>query len=112
MTDLLTFAANFAHSLVNGDSESAHKMLSNDLRNKLTVKELVTQLGVLADDMGGITGTGEPMVILEEWPDMSASDRAMIYVPLEGDVYSEAVTVTVSEADNGLTISGVEWGRP
>ena len=52
------------------------------------------------------------MVILEEWPDQAADDRAMVYVPLEGDVFSEALTVTIAASNNGLRISNIEWGRP
>lgn len=112
MADVVEFAAAFAHALANGDSASAHEMLSDTLRHATAAVDLSEQFDLLAEEMGGVTGIGEPMVILEEWPDMSANDRAMVYVPLEGDVFSEAVTVTVSAADNRLFISNVEWGRP
>ena len=52
------------------------------------------------------------MIVLEEWPGKAADDRAMVYVPLEGDAYSEAINVTVAEIDGELRISSVEWGRP
>lgn len=74
--------------------------------------ELSSQFASLAEDMGGVTGIGQPMVVLEEWPEMSANDRAMVYVPLEGDVFSEALTVKVSEIENVVRISSIEWGRP
>ena len=74
--------------------------------------ELSSQFASLAEDMGGVTGIGQAMVILEEWPEMSEDDRAMVYVPIEGDVFSEAITVRVSEIDNAVRISSIEWGRP
>jgi hypothetical protein len=74
--------------------------------------DLSLEFELLAKDMGGVTGIGEPMVILQEWPDMSANDRAMVYVPLEGDVFSEAITVIISQTDDALCISSIEWGRP
>lgn len=112
MTDEIEFAATFARAIVDGDSNAAHEMLSADLGLALAATDLLSQFETLAEDMGGVTGVGTPMVILQEWPDMSPSDRAMIYVPLEGDVFSEAVTVTVSASDDVLCISGIEWGRP
>lgn len=112
MTDLTEFAAAFARKVVDGDTSSAHAMLSDALANVTTAADLSSQFDVLADDMGGVTGVGEPIVILEEWPGMAADDRAMVYVPLEGDVFSEALTVAIAAGDDGLRISNIEWGRP
>ena len=112
MNDVNRTAADFVRALASGEAGLAHEMLSEALRQATTALNLSEQYALLAEDMGGVTGIGEPMVILEEWPDMSANDRAMVYVPLEGDVFSEAITVTVSAADEGLCISNIEWGRP
>jgi hypothetical protein len=112
MTGVIEFAANFVHAIANGEAESAHEMLSEALRRATGATDLSGQFELLADDMGGVTGIGEATVILGEWPDMAANDRAMVYVPLEGDAFSEAVTVTVSAIDDGLRISNIEWGRP
>ena len=87
-------------------------MLSDDLGLAVEATELSSQLEALAEDMGGITGIGTPMVMAQEWPDMTPNGRAIVYVPLEGDVFSEAITVSISEIDNGLRISKIEWGRP
>lgn len=112
MNDVTGLAALFARALVNGESESAHEMLSDTFRQATAPSDLSKQFDLLAEEMGGVTGIGEPMLILEEWPNMSANDRAMVYVPLEGDVFSEAVTVTICAIDDGLRISNIEWGRP
>lgn len=112
MTDLTGYAAEFVRAVVGGDPESACEMLSDSLQQVTTAADLAGQFGALAEEMGGVTGIGEPMVILEEWPDMSADDRAIVYVPLEGDVFSEAVTVTIAAIGDGLCISNIEWGRP
>ena len=112
MTDVVEIATAFARAIVAGDEKSAHEMLSNELRAEVSPTDLSSQFKPLAEDMGGVTGIGQPMVILEEWPGMLADDRAMVYVPLEGDVFSEAMTVTVSEIESALLISGIEWGRP
>lgn len=112
MSDLTAFAAEFVHAVSNGEAESACGMMSDALQQATTATELSEQFDSLAEEMGGVTGIGEPLVILEEWPNKSADERAMVYVPLEGDVFSEAVTVTIAAIDDGLRISNVEWGRP
>ena len=112
MSDVEKIAAEFAQALASGDSSTAHEILSRELAAKLTAAELSSNFESLAEDMGGVTGIGQPMVILEEWPDMSAHDKAMVYVPLEGDEFSEAITVTVSIIEDVTCISSIEWGRP
>ena len=112
MNDLTEFAGAFARNIVDGDTAGAHAMLSDALAQGTSPADLSSEFDALADDMGGVTGVGEPMVILEEWPDMAADDRAMVYVPLEGDVFSEALTVTIAASNDGLCISNIEWGRP
>ena len=112
MSDVVEVAAEFAHALASGDTSAAHNILSHELAAETTAAELSSHFESLAEDMGGVTGVGHPVVILEEWPDMSAHDQAMVYVPLEGDEFSEAITVTVSQIEDASCISSIEWGRP
>ena len=112
MTDVVEIAARFARALFAGDINSAYELLSDELRGEVEAMQLSSQFVSLPEDMGGVTGIGQPMVILEEWPEMSEDDRAMVYVPLEGDDFSEAITVKVSEIDNAVRISSIDWGRP
>ena len=112
MTEEVEIAARFAQSLLAGNADNAYELLSDELRAELAVVDLSSQFTSLAEEMGGVTAIGQPMVILEEWPEMSADDRAMVYVPLEGDEFSEALTVKVSATDSAMRISSIEWGRP
>lgn len=112
MKDAIEAATAFVRAVAAGDAEAAHKMLSPSLAASVTSVDLSAQFDALADDMGGVTGIGQAMVILEDWPGKSEADRAMVYVPLEGDEFSEAVTTTISAGNNGLCISAIEWGRP
>jgi hypothetical protein len=112
VTEIGEFAAAFVRDIVDGNADNAHGMLSAALARVTTATDLSGNFILLAEDMGGVNGIGEPMVILEEWPNMSADERAMVLVPLEGDVFSEAVTVTVASVDGGWRISNIEWGRP
>ncbi len=112
MTDVVEIAARFARAIFAGEVDSAYELLSDQLRGEVEAVDLSSQFASLAEDMGGVTAIGQPMVILEQWPEMSADDRAMVYVPLEGDDFSEAIIVKVSEIDNAVRISSIEWGRP
>jgi hypothetical protein len=112
VSNVVEIAAEFSRALASGDSITAHEILSHELAVEVTAAELSSHFESLAEDMGGVTRVGQPIVILEKWPDMSARDQAMVYVPLEGDEFSEAITVTVSEIENSLCISSIEWGRP
>jgi hypothetical protein len=112
MSDVMETAAKFARALHEGDNNAAHELLLQDLASSITSDELQAEFNALSEDMGGITGIGQPMVILEDWPGMSANDKAMVYVPLEGDIFSEAITVAVAEKDGAFCISSIGWGRP
>ena len=112
MSDVTNIAAAFARAIHAGETDAAHAMLSADCGRTVSASELADEYNVLAEDMGGVTRIGDATVILEDWPGKADADRAMVYVPLEGDVFSEAVTVTVSESGDEFRISGVEWGRP
>lgn len=107
MTDVAEFARLFARAIVNGNPESAHEKLSHAYQQVTTAADLSEPFDVLAEEMGGVSGIGAPTVILEEWPNMAPTDRAMVYVPLEGDVVSEAVTGTICAIGDGLRISKI-----
>jgi hypothetical protein len=112
LTKVIETAATFVQAIAAGDTDTALKMLSHQLAANVAASDLLVGFESLAEDMGGVTGIGQPMVILEDWPEKSDTDRAMVYVPLEGDEFSEAITVTVSENEHALCISSIEWGRP
>ena len=112
MSQLIEKATAFVTAIVNGDAGKAHEMLISDLSGEISAADLTTQLDAIADDMGGITRVGDAAIILEEWPGKTESELAMVYVPLEGDVYSEAVTLTLAESGDELCIARIEWGRP
>ncbi len=109
---LVEFAATFGKALHDGHFVAAHAMLTPALAGTTSAADLLEEYEVLAEDMGGVTGIGPPAVILEEWPGKGEQDLAMVYIPLEGDMFSEAATVTVAESGSGLCVAGIEWGRP
>lgn len=112
MQDVTEVSTEFVRALAAGDADAAHALLTPQLASEVAGSALLAEFDGLVDELGGVTGIGPAMVILTEWPDMSEGDRAMVYVPIEGDMFSEAVTLKVSETDNNLRVSSIEWGRP
>jgi hypothetical protein len=49
---------------------------------------------------------------LEDWPGKQANDLAVAYVALNGENFSEAVTLTLAEYGHEILIRHLEWGRP
>lgn len=49
---------------------------------------------------------------LEDWPGKQAGDLAVVYVALNGDGFSEALTITMAQYGEDILIRHLEWGRP
>ena len=49
---------------------------------------------------------------IENWPAKRANDIAVVYISLNGDNFSEAVTLTLAEDRNNVFIRDLVWGRP
>ena len=112
MSDVVAAAADFVSKIVAGNAEDAYEILCKKMAADITASDLQARFDALSKDMGGVTGVGQPMVILEDWPEKTDDDLAIVYVPLESDVFSEAIIVTVSKEGDALRISSIEWGRP
>ena len=72
MSRLTEKATAFVAALVDGDASAAHGMLAPALSRDLSVADLSSQFDTLADDMGGVTGVGDAVTILEQWPGKAA----------------------------------------
>jgi hypothetical protein len=49
---------------------------------------------------------------LEDWPGKQTDDLAVVYVALNGESFSEAVTLTLAEYGQEILIRHLVWGRP
>jgi hypothetical protein len=49
---------------------------------------------------------------LKNWPGKQPGDLAVVYVVLNGESFSEAVTLTLAEYGLEILIHHLEWGRP
>ena len=106
------FAVQFADALTQGDFDGAHRMLATDLRQELTADSLRAEFDSMTgyfDSAAQVDGHTETM---RDWPGKGADDLGWVYVSISGAPCSEAVTVIVSDEDDGLVISNIEWGRP
>lgn len=50
--------------------------------------------------------------IVEDWPGKQAGDLAVVYAALNGDSFSEAVTLTLAQYGDEVLIRDLVWGRP
>ncbi|HNC91251.1 MAG TPA: hypothetical protein PL000_20160 [Anaerolineales bacterium] len=49
---------------------------------------------------------------MEQWPDQRPNDVGWAYVAIDGEGFSEAVTVIVENERQTPAIRYIEWGRP
>ena len=101
----------FGHALLARRYEDARTLLAPSDAAIMTAEDLQRgfETFVPLDWEGEIMGAD---VILTEWPDRGEDDVALVYVPIAGLVYSEAVTVVVTRTPNGLRVHNVAFGRP
>ena len=107
-------AQRFGDCIAQKDYDTAWTLLSKKLQVSFTsdsIKNAVTTM--TAYDTGSIK---EAQVMeeftLKDWPGKQADDLAVVYVSLNGDGFSEAVTLTLAEYDHEILIRHLEWGRP
>jgi hypothetical protein len=100
------FALTFAKSLVAGDYESAHKMLSASLREELSLTQLKQTYEEMVDYFDNPINDIE---IGDGWQD---DDIFWTYVSISCDGEFEAVTVAMSQESEDIVICKIDWGRP
>jgi hypothetical protein len=49
---------------------------------------------------------------LTNWPGKKPGDLAVVYVALNGESFSKAVTLALTEYGQEILIPHLEWGRP
>lgn len=108
-------AQTFAELLVEGDFKSARTLLAKELKSMRAA-----DLESAFKEMVGQEDDDEPVEDLEvcvmscdkDLPDMRPEDVGWVYVAINGDGFSEAVTVMVTREKDELRIRELEWGRP
>jgi hypothetical protein len=107
-------AQRFGDCITQKDYDAAWALLSGELQVSSTpesIKDAVTTMTAYAS--GPIQGA-QVMddFTLEKWPGKQPDDLALAYVALNGEDFSEAVTLTLTEYGQEIMIRHMEWGRP
>ena len=102
--DAKPVALAFANHLVARDFAAANAMLATPI----TTAELQTSYDTMVEPIGKVKAP-KLMESMTDWPEKKAGDAGWVYVAIEGESGSEAVTVVVTGAKK---IRSIEWGRP
>jgi hypothetical protein len=107
-------AQQFGDCLANNDYASAWSLLTKELQASTTpdaIKDAVATMTAYAPGSIQIAQVIDDC-ILEDWPDKQPGDLAVVYVALNGDNFSEAVTLTLAQYGDAAQIRHLAWGRP
>lgn len=101
----------FAEALVAGRYDEAEGMLQGELRGTWSAERLKAEYQRMTEG-GGPWSVASPETFMGQWPDRKPKDHGWVYVPIDGNGYSEAVTVVVTDEGGTPRIRWLEWGRP
>jgi hypothetical protein len=110
--EYVQLATSFADALVAGNFKKARALLSHSLKRSTSEKALAKSLEDLLPSAQSTIDDSNVVDTMDDWPDKKPGDVGWAYVALNGDGFSEGVSVTVSKEGTGLAIRDVEWGRP
>ncbi|MBK7952021.1 MAG: hypothetical protein IPK00_25545 [Deltaproteobacteria bacterium] len=108
-TPVGVIGARFAGHLVAKDFERASEMLVPSLRDDSSATELESRYEAMIEYAGGPAESVQPVTTMSDWPGKRPGDQAWVYVAIDGQGFSEGVTLIVT--DDGR-IREIEWGRP
>jgi hypothetical protein len=109
----------FAQSLASGQFEKAHDLLAPQLLGDYPPSRLQAEYEQMFS-YAGKTKADDVRVIntMQSWPKKQPNDIGWAYVSISGPdtvhggVWSEAVSVVVTDVGGKLLVREIEWGRP
>lgn len=87
-------------------------MTSQEYRSRTTIDQMQTAFEAIVPTDWGTMGPIEVGQTMTTWQGKQPSDLGWAYISVGGDVYSEAVTVIITEENGEPRIREVEFGRP
>ena len=107
-------AQRFGDCIAIQDYDAAWSLLSEELRLSFTSESIKNAVTTMTAYGTGSIQMAQVMdeFTLEDWPGKQANDLAVAYVALNGENFSEAVTLTLVEYGLEILIRHLEWGRP
>jgi hypothetical protein len=110
MAGFTEVASQFGTALSQRDYSQAHSLLAESLKSQLAQEQLQQSFE------GMISGSGDLAVevaeTLTDWPEKQANDVGWAYVAVNGESFSEAVTLTLCDEGGKPMIRNIVWGRP
>ncbi len=96
------------------DYDAAWSLLSEELRLSFTSESIKIAVTTMTAYATGSIQEAQVMddFTLEDWPGKQTDDLAVAYVALNGENFSEAVTLALAEYGQEILIRHLEWGRP
>ena len=98
-----SLALEFARALSERRYVEAHAMCASDLRSKVSVEKMRSDFEAMIPlDWGPVA----PIELVD------IAGLPYVYVSLGGELYSEAITIFLSDEDGNLQVDRFELGRP
>lgn len=111
-TPFTDVALAFAVALTMRQFRKAHAMLSRELKRTLSVKALRMAYDNMLKPEPEYPIEVHLIETMSDWPTKAVYDVGWAYVAMTWGRCVEAVTVIVEQAETGLVIRHIEWGRP
>ena len=110
----LVVAQRFGDCIAKKDYGAAWALLSKELQASSTPESIKNAVATMIAYASGPIQQAQIMdeFTLEDWPGKQAGDLAVVYVALNGDSFSEAVTLSLAQHGKDALIRHLEWGRP
>jgi hypothetical protein len=107
-------AQRFGDCLVAKDYNAACALLTQELQSSTTPEIINSAITAMTNYASGSIQAALVMdeFTLEDWPGKQPNDLAVVYVALNGDCFSEAVTLTLVQDGGEALIRHLVWGRP
>jgi len=107
-------AQEFGDCITNRDYGAACALLTKQLQGSTTPERICNAVSTMTSYAPGPIQEAQVMddFTLEDWPGKQAGDLAVVYVALNGDSFSEAVTLTLMKQGEDILIRELAWGRP
>ncbi|MFN5162000.1 MAG: hypothetical protein ACK5IA_09005 [Cyanobacteriota bacterium] len=107
-------AQRFGDCIAQKDYDAAWALLSRDLQVSSTPGSIKDAVKTMTAYASGSIHEAQVMddFTLENWPGKQPDDLAVAYVALNGENFSEAVTLTLTAYGREIMIRHMELGRP
>lgn len=107
-------AQHFGDCIASNDYATACTLLTKDAQSTNTPEVVENAVTTMTAYAPGPIQSAQVMddSTLEDWPDKQPGDLAVVYVALNGESFSEAVTLTLAQDGDDILIRDLQWGRP